>query len=43
MIEYIEKNYKNPNTKIKELFKELDKFFELENIELIKEISIIYC
>ncbi|WP_282631097.1 DNA cytosine methyltransferase [Empedobacter sedimenti] len=42
MIEYIEKNYKNPNTKIKELFKELDKFFELENIELIKESTKDY-
>lgn len=42
MIEYIVKNYKNPKTKIKELFKELDKFFQLENIILVDEVEKDY-
>ncbi|MFV0230783.1 DNA cytosine methyltransferase [Empedobacter falsenii] len=42
MIEYIVKNYKNPKIKIKELFKELDKFFQLENIILVDEVEKDY-
>ena len=42
MIEYIVKNYKNPKTKIKELFKELDKFFHLENITLVDKVEYNY-
>lgn len=42
MIEYIVKNYKNPKTKIKELFKELDKFFQLENIILVEKVDKDY-
>nr|WP_286429501.1 DNA (cytosine-5-)-methyltransferase [Myroides marinus] len=42
MIEYIVKNYKNPKIKIKELFKELDKFFQLENIMLVDKVENDY-